>query len=254
VRARHTFQVVGIVAVFSLTTHGFSSQSLYAVVAAFFLSVATFFFDDAHDVESDRVVHPERSISKGEVSARTAYLLGATSLFAAVLLASMLQIQQFVIFIVVSITAIGIVFLNLGSVTRAFLTAFVIWALFPFSAFPEARIMLFGLMISLPHIGGSIAKDFLHSAGDASLGLKPPPHWARYVASIAFFLGSAVVGFPFFLGFTGWLYLPFILPTMITCLLLGVDAAKGEYRRIYIYGRIGMISTLLAIIVGLGQG
>jgi len=250
IRPRHTGHVVGIVAVLSIVSHGFSTQSLFAIVSALFLSIAIFFLDDAYDCRSDRIVHPGRPVPKGLISVRTAYLAGVILMFAGILFASMLLIHQFAIFIALTIIAIGIVFLNLGSVSRAFLTGFVIWGLFPFSAFPDTKIMLFGLIVFLPHVGGSIAKDFLHSSGDREQGLEPPHAWSRFVASLAFFLSCIVIWLPFLLGFASWLYLLPILITMVICVVLGLDVLKGKYQRVYALGRIGMISALLAFVVG----
>ncbi|UCH70773.1 MAG: hypothetical protein JSV29_01960, partial [Candidatus Bathyarchaeota archaeon] len=72
-RPRYSAQIVGIVAVFSVASHGVSIQSLQAVIAALFLSISIFFLDDARDRESDRIVHPQRPIPKRLITSRQAY-------------------------------------------------------------------------------------------------------------------------------------------------------------------------------------
>lgn len=249
-RPRYTAQIVGIVAVFSIASHGVSVQSLYAILSALFLSIAIFLFDDAHDFESDRIVHRKRPIPKGYVTVRQAYSAGVVLLFIAVILASMLAFYQFAIFLASTIAASAIVFFNLPSVLRASIIASLIGALFPFGAFPDLKTLLFGLIVALPHFGGSIAKDFVHSTGDTIQGLKPPPDRSKYLASFAFFSAGTILWLPRILDFVTWAYVPPIIFTHISCIILGVSVLKGRYERVYIYGAIGMCSALAAFLLG----
>lgn len=249
-RPRHTAQIVGIVAIFSIASHGVSIQSLYAIISSLFLSISIFFLDGAHDYKSDQIVHPQRPIPKGLITIRQAYAGGALFLFMGILFASMLLFYQFAIFLVSTFIAIAIVFFHVKSVLRASLTAFLIWALFPFSAFPDLKTVLFGLIVALPHVGGSIAKDFIHSRGDMIQGLEPPPDWARYLASAAFFLSGAIVWLPKILNFVTWFYVPPIIFTDVSCVILGFRVLKGRYEKVYIYGGIGMCSALTAFFLG----
>ena len=249
-RPRHTAQIVGIVAILSITSHGVSSRSLYAVVSSFLLSISIFLLDDAHDWTSDKIVHPHRSIPEGVITTRQAYLAGATLLFIGTLVASALLLYQFAIFLASTAITIAIIFFNIKSVLRASITAFLIWALFPFAAFPDMKTVLFGLIVALPHFGGSIAKDFIHSRGDTLQGLEPPPDWAKYPASAVFFACGAIVWLPKILNLVTWYYTPPIFFTFISCIILGVRILKEHYEKVYIWGGIGMISALTAFLLG----
>lgn len=225
-------------------------RSLLAIISSLFISIAIFFIDDAHDYESDRIVHPQRPIPKGLITVNQAYIVGATLLFMGIIFASTLLLYQFVMFLALTIMTLTIIFFNFQSTLRALIIAFLIWGLFPFSAFLDLKTALFGLIVALPHVGGSITKDFLHSSGDQIQGLKPPPKWSKYLASLAFFLSGAIVWLPKILGFVNWLYLPPIIFTHVTCMVLGVSILKGNYQKVYTYGRIGMFSSLIAFLIG----
>lgn len=249
-RLRHTGQIVGIVAVLGIASHGFSVRSLFTIISSFFLSIAIFFLDDARDHKADRIVHPQRPIPKGLFTVRQAYLAGGVLLLIGILLASTLFFYQFGIFLVSIVISIAIIFFNIKSVLRAILTAFLIWALFPFSAFPDLKTVLFGLIVALPHVGGSIAKDFIHSRGDMIQGLEPPPDWSKYLASVAFFLSGAIVWLPKILNLVTWFYIPPIILTHVSCMMLGARTLKGHYEKVYIYGGIGMCSAITAFLLG----
>jgi len=212
--------------------------------------MSIFLIDDAHDYGSDKVVHRQRPIPQGLITIRQAYTAGAILLFMGLLSASPLLWYQFAIFLASATVAIAIIFLNFKSILRASLTAFLIWAVFPFGAFPDLKTVLFGLIVALPHVGGSIAKDFIHSRGDMIQGLEPPPDWSRYLASAAFFLSGAIVWIPKMLNFVTWFYIPPILLTFISCMMLGVRILKGHYEKVYIYGGIGMCSAMVAFLLG----
>lgn len=249
-RPRYTAQVVGIVAFFSIASHGVSIQSLYAIISYLFLSISIFLLDDAHDNEGDKIIHPQRSIPKGLITTRQAYTAGLILLFIGILPASQLLFYQFALFLISTIIAVAIIFFRIKSILRACLTAFTIWTVVPFAATPDLKIMLFGLIVALPHVGGSIAKDFIHLKGDIIQGLEPPYDWSKYIASAAFFLSGAIVWLPIILNFVTWLYIPPILFTNISCIILGVRILKGHYGKVYIYGGIGMCSSLIAFILG----
>lgn len=249
-RPRHTAQIVGIVIIVSIASHGVSKQSLCAIISALFLSISIYFMDDAYDYKSDQIVHSQRPIPQGLITIRQAYLAGAILLSLGILFASMLPFYQFVIFLVLSFIANAIIFFNLKSILRALLTASFIGALIPFAAFPELKIVLYGLIVALPHVGGSIAKDFIHSSGDRIQGLEPPPDWSKYLASAAFFLCAALAWLPKILNLVNWFYVPPIIATQISCLMLGVRVLKGHYQKVYFYGAIGMLSSLTAFLLG----
>ncbi|UCE28510.1 MAG: UbiA family prenyltransferase [Candidatus Bathyarchaeota archaeon] len=250
VRPRHTAQIVGIVAIVSIASHGLTTTSLYAIISSLFLSISIFFLDDAHDYESDRVAHPRRPVPRGLITTRQAYTISAILMLLGILSASMLFFYQFVIFLTSTIVAVAISVLNINSLLRASLSAFLIWTLFPFGAFPDLKTALFGLIVALPHVGGSITKDFIHSRGDIIQGLKPPPDWSKYLASTIFFLSGCIVWVPKMLEFVTWLYIPPITVTCVSCMVLGVKISRGHYEKVYIYGGIGMCSTLAAFLLG----
>ncbi len=250
IRLRYTAQVVAIVAIFSITTHGVTASSLFAIISSLFLSISIFCFDEAHDLKTDQIVHPNRPIPKGLITVRQAYLIGTTFLLLGIFLSATLFLYQFVIFIVSSITAIAIIFSKIKSVIRAFLNAFLIWTLFPFSAQLDLKIVLFGLIVSFPHFGGSIAKDFIHYPGDKIHNLEPPPLWSKYLVSISFFLASAIIFLPLLLNLVSWYYVPPIMFTNVSCLILGFYVLKKRYDKVYFYGGIGMVSALIAFLLG----
>ena len=250
VRPRHTAQITGIVIVISVMNHGLSPPTLFAVISSLLLSVAIFIFDDAHDVEADRIVHPERPIPGGSFTVHQGYLISAILMFAAALTASRLELSQFAIFLTSTVIAVAIVFLKIKSTLRASLIALLIWTLFPFAGSLDLKNILFGSIVALPHVGGSIAKDFVHSRGDAIQGLESPPDWSRYLASVALFLSSGIVWLPATLDLVTWLYIPPIMFTSISCVILGAEILRENYRKAYIYGGIGMFSSLTAFLLG----
>lgn len=248
-RVRHTAQVVGIVTIFSIRSHGFSSLSILVILSYLFLFLSFFLLDDAYDYKSDQVVHPQRAIPKGLFTSRQIYVIGATALLISLLFASRLLFYQFALFLIATALGIVLIFFNFSSLIRAILTAFQIWVVFPISAFPDLKILLFGLIVGLPHIGGSITKDFIHSSGDEKMGLTAPPHWSKYLASLIFFLSAAIIWLPVLLDLVTWLYAPPIFITFVSCILLGAMVLKGRYPKVYFYGGIGMISSLLAFLL-----
>ncbi|UCE15907.1 MAG: UbiA family prenyltransferase [Candidatus Bathyarchaeota archaeon] len=249
-RFRHTAQIVGIVAIISIASHGATRQTLYAIISSLLLSISVFLLDDAHDWESDKIAHPQRPIPKGLITIHQAYAASAIFMFVGILCASALLFYQFAIFIASAALVVTIIFFNIKSILRASLIAFLIWILFPFGAFPDLKTVLFGLIVALPHVGGSIAKDFIHARGDKVQGLEPPPDWSRHLASAAFFLTGAIVWLPKILGFVTWLYVPPILLTQVSCLMLGAKILKRRYEKVYLYGGIGMCSALAAFFLG----
>lgn len=250
IRLRYTAQIVAIVAIFSITNHGVTIHSLSTIISSLLLSISIFCFDEAHDLKTDQIVHPERPIPRGLITVRQAYISGIVLLLIGILFSSTLFLYQFAIFLVSSIVAIGIIFSKIKSIIRASLNAFLIWTLFPFSAFLDMQTVLFGLIVSLPHFAGSIAKDFVHSPGDEIQNLEPPPSWSKYLVSFTFFLASAVVFLPTLLNLVTWYYLPPIIFTNLSCLMLGVYVLKERYEKVYLYGGIGMVSALAAFLLG----
>ena len=249
-RPRYTAQIVGIVAIASITTHGLSTTTAKAILSYLFLSISTFFLDDAHDLQGDRLVYPHRPIPQGLVTSRQAYTISVALMISGILLAYTLETYQFVIFITSAIIASTISVLNITSLLRAAMTAFLMWALYPFGAFLDLKAILFGLIIAFPHVGGSITKDFVHSRGDSIQGLQPPSDWSRFVASTLFFLSSIVVWIPGLLNLVTWFYIPPILLTSMSSIILGINVLKRQYSRVYVYGGIGMLSALAAFLLG----
>jgi 4-hydroxybenzoate polyprenyltransferase len=248
-RLRYVAQIVGIITIFSIASHGFSFQSLWAVISSLFLSIAIFFFDDAFDYESDQIVHKQRPIPKGYITVLQTYIWGFTFLAGGILLASFLLLYQFIIFLVITIVSLLIVFLKIKSILRAMLTAFIMGGLLPFAAFINLKILIFGFIVALPHFGGSIAKDFLHSAGDRFLGYDSPQYRFKYLISFMFFLSGIMLWIPLIMNLVTWYYVPPIIFTNISCIILGFNILKNHYEKVYVYGAIGMISSLLAFLL-----
>ena len=186
-RARHTGQVVGIVTVLSVKSGGFSFQSILAIASFLFLSIALFSFDDARDSVGDSIIHPKRPIPKGVFTVNQVYFMGFVFFCLAITSAYSLLLYQFALFLVVAALGLSVIFLKLNSIVRAILTASMVFLLFPFSISITSKSLLFGLIVALPHVAGSITKDFIHRKGDERIGLQPPARWSRFVASSLFF-------------------------------------------------------------------
>ncbi len=250
-RIRHTGQVVGIVAVLSVKQHGASMQALLAIASFLCLSIALFAFDDAHDSAGDRLIHPHRAIPLGVLSAKQVYLIG--TLFFCLGLTSVLTLlfQQAVLFLAVAGLGFAVIFVKLTSLVRAFFTAVMMFLLFPFSMPVSEKTLLFGLIVALPHVAGSITKDFIHQTGDERVGLPPPTQWTRYMASGLFFLCGGVMLLPTVLSLVPWLYLPLICPALVSSLILGYKVLYRQYPKVYIYGGIAMLSTLVAFSISI---
>ena len=123
-RVRHTAQVVGIVTIFSIRSHGFSAISTLVILSYLFLFLSFFLLDDAYDYKSDQIVHPERAIPKGLFTSRQVYLIGSIALLLSILFASRLLFYQFALFLVATALGIALIFFNFNSLIRAILTAF----------------------------------------------------------------------------------------------------------------------------------
>jgi 4-hydroxybenzoate polyprenyltransferase len=246
-RLRHTGQVVGIVTVLSLKSVGFTLQAVLSITAALLLSTATFMFDDAHDESSDRIVHTQRPIPQGIYSGRQVYLMGILALGTGFGCAALLQTYQTLIYLFAASLSVVVIFLPLASSLRAILSAASIFLLFPFSTTLTLKTLVFGLAIALPHIAGSIVKDFLHTRGDQQIGLQTPVHWASPLSSALFTLSAAVLLMPAILQLVPELYVLIILPAVGSSLILSYNVIKKQYQKVYIYGGIAMVSTLLAV-------
>lgn len=250
-RVRYTAQVVGIVLVLSLKSSGFSPQSMFAIASFLCLSIALFCIDDAYDHEGDLIIHPRRPIPRGKFTVNQVYLIGALLFCLGTLSVFGLMLHQIMIYFIVAILGFSVVTVKLSSLLKATLTASMMFLLFPFSAPLHLKTYLFGLMVALPHFSGSISKDFIHWKGDEKIGLEHPQEWLRYVASFIFFMDSMIILIPIILNIVHWSYIPLSLPTIISCLVLGKKILNREYQKVYIYGGIGMISSLLFISINI---
>lgn len=246
-RVRHTGQVLGIVSVLSFKNYGVSAPFLLSVAAAVSLCIALFSFDDARDHTGDALVHPDRPIPNGVYTPRQVYAVGIVALVVGGVFAANLLLHQFLLYLTAALFGLAVIFLTLESTVRATLVAAMIFALFPFAAPVEAVNLIFGLIVVLPHIAGSIAKDVVHAEGDARIGLSPPAPWGRAAASALFFVSSGLTLLPALLALVDRRYLLLILPTLTSCLLLGVAVLRGRYDRVYRYGAVGMVGALAAI-------
>lgn len=245
-RIRHTGQVVGIVAVLSVKQHGMSVQSLLAITSFLCLSMTLFAFDDAHDSAGDRLIHPQRAIPLGVLTVKQVYVIGVLFFFLGLASAFNLLFQQLFIFLTIAGLGFAVIFVKLTSLVRALFTATMMFLLFPFSMPVSEKSLLFGLIIALPHVAGSIVKDFLHRTGDERVGLSPPAQWTRYMASGLFVLCGGVMFLPIAVTSIPWFYFPLISPAVASCMILGYQVFYQQYPKVYIYGGIAMLSTLIA--------
>ncbi|UCH37883.1 MAG: UbiA family prenyltransferase [Candidatus Bathyarchaeota archaeon] len=246
VRVRHTGQVIGIVSILSLKRTGFSFQSLVPIASFLFLSIALFAFDDAHDYKSDVQNHPNRPIPKGVLTSNQVYIIGISALGAGLVAAMSLALHQLLLFLLVAFLGFLVIFLKLSSLIRAALIGLMMFLLFPFGISIGVKSTLFGLIVALPHIAGTIAKDFIHSKGDENIGLQPPSPWTKHLASFLFFISGGIILFPIMLSLVTWWYTLLIIPTLTSCLFLGFKVIRSQYDKVYIYGGVGMVSVLLA--------
>ena len=245
-RVRYTGQVLGIVSLLSIKSSGFSVQSVLAIASLLFLCISLFSFDDAHDYSSDLLIHSKRPIPRGVFTVNQVRLVGAVFFCLGTFFSAFLAPRQLAFYLLIAGLGLSVVFLKLKSIIRACFIAFMIFMLFPFSMSISVKSTLFGFIVALPHISGSIVKDFIHSIGDENIGLQPPPYWARSMAGFLFFTSGAICFLPIFLSLVAWLYTIFILPTFASCIILGVKVMKGRYQRVYIFGGVGMVSALAA--------
>ena len=246
-RLRHTGQVLGIVSVLSFKNYGVSTPLFLSVASTVSLCIALFNFDDAHDHLSDALVHPDRPIPNGIYSPRQVYAMGIVALVVGVVLAANLLPHQFLLYLTAILFGLAVIFLKIESTVRATLIASMIFILFPFAAPITTTNLIFGLIVVLPHLAGSITKDIIHAKGDVRLGLTAPSPWGRYAASTLFFVNSGLILLPVILALVDQLYLLLILPTLASCLLLGIEVLRGQYDRVYMYGAVGMVGALVAI-------
>ena len=251
IRVRHTGQVVGIVTVLSVKRLGFSIQSMLAIASFLFLSIALFSFDDAHDSVGDKLIHPNRPIPTGVFTVKQIYLFGTLFFCLGIASAYSLLFMQFVLFLVVAVLGFTVIFVKLTSIVRAIFTATMIFLLFPFSMSVSSKSLLLGLIVALPHVAGSVTKDFIHLKGDERVGLQPPAYWTRYVASSLFFICGGIILLPIILNLVSWFYIPLIIPTFVSCLILGYKVLNQQYPKVYIYGGIGMLSALVAFSINI---
>jgi heme O synthase-like polyprenyltransferase len=250
-RTRYAAQVSGIVAIFSVRDGFAATKVIPSVASIVLLSMALFFLDDAHDYRSDLIVHPEREIPKGRLKPRDVYMAGVALLSLGVLSASFLSMVQLGVFSAITLLGVAVIFVPMRSTVRSILTASMIWALVLFShPVFELRTILFGLLVGLPHVGGSIVKDLVHSRGDVEIGLCPPGDHARHVAAVSFFLSIFVAGLLLFLELASWVFAVLILPTIVCSALLGLNVLRRNYEGLYRLGAIGMMSTLAALLFG----
>ena len=82
--------------------------------------------------------------------------------------------------------------------------------------------------------------------GDEQIGLQTPSDLARYLSSFSFFLSSGIILLPILLDLLSWIYIPLIAPTLVSCLILGSKVLSRQYQKVYMFGGIGMVSTLVA--------
>lgn len=246
-RLRYTGQVVGIVTVLSLKSVGFTLQAVLVITATLLLSIATFMFDDAHDESSDRIVHIQRPIPQGVFRVRQVYIMGTLALVASICCAMFLWNYQTLVFLTAVMLSLAVIFLQFPPSIKAILSSASIFLLFPFSADLTSKTLFFGMTVTLPHIAGSITKDVLHLSGDQHLGLLSPSPWAIPLASSLFALSAGVLVLPTIIQLVPVTYLIVILPAVGSSIMLSYKVLKKQYQKVYIFGGIAMVSTLLAI-------
>ena len=239
----------GVTAIASFASHGFTIESIFTIIAIFFLAAGLYAIDDSTDLEADRIIHPQRPLPKGLINQRSTFALGLAFTIVGAFTSVNLRPYQIYLFFTIMTFGFAIIFIKLNALIRALLVSSMMGFLFPFGAFLDLQSILFGLMIGLPHIGASIAKDYLHVQGDSLQGFSSPPIWAKYLAAYLFLISGIVVWIPMILRLVNWLYAPFILVTCLCSLILFLKILKGDYQKVYPLGGIAMTFTLIAIVV-----
>ena len=204
-----------------------------------------------HYARAHSLIHPKRPIPKGMFTVNQVYFMGTAFFCLGIISSYRLLLHQFALFLVVAVLGLSVIFLKLNSIVRAILTASMVFLLFPFSIFITPKSLLFGLIVAVPHVAGSITKDFIHRKGDERIGLQPPARWSRFVASSLFFVCEGIILLPIILNLVSWLYIPLIVPTFTSCLMLGYKVLKKQYPKVYIYGCIAMFSALVAFSINI---
>lgn len=248
-RVRYTIQIVGILLLLWIRSKGVSTQLFFAVASILFLCIALYSLDDAHDHVSDFVVHSDRPIPRGILTPNQVYLIGTFSFCLGFFFATGLLLYQLVLFVLLAILGLSLIFIKLSSLLRAILISLMIFILLPFSTSMNLKNVFFGLIVAIPHFSGSIAKDFIHSRGDERIGLQPPFEWERYLSSVMFFANDVIILLPIIMDLVTWLYVPSILPIFLICMILAIKILNRQYRKVYAYGRVAMLSALIVFAV-----
>ncbi len=133
----------------------------YAVVGAIFLSFAAYAWNDADDVEIDRVAHPDRPIPRGDLSVQAATRFALVSALLGVLLSSLAR------------PVLGVLALIVVVAMRGYSAAFK-WRGLPGN-------LVVAIIASLPFLWGAWAVG-LPERGLPLVAIAVPLHFAREVA------------------------------------------------------------------------
>ena len=110
------------------------------------------------------------------------------------------------------------------------------------------------IIIFLVNWGREIYKDIVDGEADypkkVSLYHILTRDWAGFLASYLIFLGVILTPFPFLFKNLNYLYVPFIIITDLIALYGITKAIKKDYHRAERYIKVGMITALIAFLLG----
>jgi len=170
--------------------------------------------NDYIDIEIDKTAHPERPLPGGEITPRTAQIIGISGIIIACALSvAMLSVLVTVIVIIAAALMVSYEFLLkqrgfIGNITIAVLTGMI----FLFGGAVVGNIggnIIIAAMAALVSIGREIAKDIQDM--DSDEGRKTLPMMigvknASIVAAVFFIIGVALSAWPLIDNMFGWLY------------------------------------------------
>lgn len=231
---------------------------IMAIIAGFLITGAGFIFNDAVDVEIDKIVHPTRPLPKGEIDVNTAFLVSLVIFIAGIVFSIFINVECFLIAIINSI--ILVVYTEIlekkgifGNIVISYLTA----SSFLFGAFAAGKIYSLvtwlAIITFLAILSREIIKDVEDLEGDFYGERETLPMRIgreRSITIAIFLLGSAMIIsiLPMFLSLVNLFYSAIIIPNVI----LGFGAFQAIFdpkssRRII---KFGMLLALIVFLLG----
>ena len=232
---------------------GMSGSVFAAAFAAMALTAAANSWNDAADIEIDRIAHPERPLPSGRLSESTAHIFAGCAAIVAVLFSLLAQpylaAVSLALLVPVRFYSPHIKRLGLpGNLTVALIASlpfvYGAWA----AGRPRAGLVLLAIAAPL-HLAREIAKDLDDAAGDAgvrrTLPIRIGARGTRVMLVLAVLVfGAAIVP----LGLSVPLFAAALAPTFLLCAIAVRSALlgrKGSPRLL----KAAMLCAMLAFVV-----